>query len=254
MAKEAYGEGGCYELYDWKPQYVGLPLTYGSFAIIPGVVEQLPAICIKQRDGNGSSPYYFDLPGGGVEAAIDSDRRAAVIREVLEELKMRCEVVAAIGRPLYLPIKQDGTIVRVDCAQAFLVITTDTPNAHSETLSVAFAHVKSLAGFKLVDAKTDTKTEPSGRMAVMIFDGLSILQEPFYVGRITPEIRSLIEPKDVNSRDFILVDGGRYFGRISRIEDNGEEKRHITLYYRLTPDKPEGRFQGSLESLASPKK
>ena len=181
-ARAADGETQAYASYGWKPEYERLPRTFGEFAIVPGKVEGLPAVCIKQRNGAGSSPYLFDLPGGGVEAGKDRDPKDAVVREALEELNLRCEVVAAIGEPLYYPVKHDGSVVRVNCAQAYLVRTKDTPNPRSEALSVAFVHARSLAGFKIAAVATGPRPAEPGRTPVMIFDGLSVLQRPSTMG------------------------------------------------------------------------
>ncbi len=108
-----------YEPYTWKPEYEGLPHTYGGFGIIPGQTERCPAVLIKQRNGQGSSPYLWDLPGGGTNDATDPDLKGTAIREVYEEVRLECLSLAAIGEPLYLPIKKENVLVRVDCAQAF---------------------------------------------------------------------------------------------------------------------------------------
>lgn len=249
LACAADGGGRVYEAYEWKPEYKDKPLTYGAFAIIAGEADGLPAVCIKQRDGKGSSPYLFDLPGGGVEVGKDPDHRAAVVREVLEELNVRCEVVAAIGEPLYLPRKRDGSIVSVDSAQAYLVRTADKPVPRAEAISVAFVHAQSIAGFRVAGVNPDPKSPAPGRTPVMLFDGLSILQKPFYRGEITAEIRSRLTGEKAGS-DFVLVDGGRYLGRMSSAGEGSGRKQQITLYYRLNPEQPDGRFRGSLDHLA----
>jgi len=236
-----------YDQYKWKPEYEGMPCTYGGFAIIPGVVEDRPAVCIKQRNGQGSSRYLFDLPGGGMRTdpsadAVDPNLACATEREAMEEVKCRVTVGPAIGPPLYLPIKKDDRLVKVDCAQAFLVETRDSPTTSEEALSVAFVNQHSFAGFSVVGRKADPASPVFGRTPIMIFDGLSILQQPFWTGYLTDQISQSISG-DHRTSDFVLVDGGVYFGRT---RDN-----QFSLYYRLNPDQPGGRFYGAFEHLAN---
>ncbi len=79
----------------------------------------------------------------------------------------------------------------------------------------------------------------------MIFDGLSVLQKPFYRGELTGAVGALIIG-DVDRDDFLLVEGGNYLAGVSGTEGS----RHIALYHRLNPDQPDGRFHGSLDDLA----
>jgi hypothetical protein len=151
---------------------------------------------------------------------------------------------------LYLPIKKDGVLVRVDCAQAFLFRTTNTPTPGEEALAVAFVHPKSFTGFNVVSRKADPTSPVFGRTPVMIFDGLSILQKPFFRGELTEDVRQLIRG-ETDSADFLLVDGGNYLGRTFWVEGETGRKEHISLSYRLNPDQPDGRFHGSLDVLAS---
>ena len=220
-----------YEQYAWRPEYEGLPRTYGGFAIIPGVIHDGPGIgvCIKQRNGNGSSPYLFDLPGGGVNDATDPDLGAAAIREAKEEVGVDCRIVAAVGEPLYLLIKKDGVPVRVDCARAFLVQTNGKPAPGDEAIAVAFVHEKSFAGFNVVSRKPDPASPVFGRTPVMIFDGLSVLKPPSWKGRLTNDLRAFIIG-DPNSSDFLLVSGGAYLGRTFWHEEETGRQQHIALY------------------------
>jgi 8-oxo-dGTP pyrophosphatase MutT (NUDIX family) len=240
-----------YEEYAWRPEYKGVPQTYGGFAIIPGRVENRPAVCIKQRNGKGSLPYQFDLPGGGMHTdsgdALDPDLRAACEREVLEEVGVECEVLAAIGRPLYLPIRKDGVLVKVDCAQAFSVNTYGRTLAPSEeALVIAFVHQQSFAGFNVVSRKADPSSPVFGRTPIMIWDGLSIKQDPFYRGPFTDELRAAIVAGDPNGKDVLLLDEGNYLGLPHRVAS----LRWIYLWYRLNPDQPDGRFHGAFDHLA----
>jgi 8-oxo-dGTP pyrophosphatase MutT (NUDIX family) len=247
-----------YEQYTWKPEYEGLPLTYGGFAIIPGVIEGRSAVCIKQRNGRGSSPYAFDLPGGGMDnTGTDPDLRATACREAKEEVGVNCFIEATIGTPLYLPIKNDSALVRVDCAQSFLIGTTDTPTVSEEALAVAFVHEKSFAGFNVVSRKADPSSPVFGRTPVMIFDGLSVLQKPFWEGELTDSLREHIvgglDSHGFHTHRFMLVDDGNYFGRTVPMDGNEEGRGpfRLSLYCRLNPDQPDGYFHGVLDSLIS---
>jgi hypothetical protein len=188
------------------------------------------------------------LPGGGKDnTGIDPDLRATAIREAREEVKVRCIIKAAIGEPLYLPIKKDGVLVRVDCAQAFLVETSDTPTVSEEALAVAFVHQQSFAGFNVVSRKVDPTSPFPGRTPVMIWDGLSILQPPFREELLTDELRAILigNPDD---GDYVLVDDGSYLGRAMLHSKSGAHddlRWYFELYYRLNPDQPDGRFHGA---------
>ncbi len=58
-----------------------------------------------------------------------------------------------------------------------------------EALVVAFVHQQSFAGFNVVSRKADPQSPVFGRTPVMIFDGLSVIQEPFWQGMLTERLR-----------------------------------------------------------------
>jgi hypothetical protein len=86
----------------------------------------------------------------------------------------------------------------------------------------------------------DPQNPVFGRTPVMMWDGLSVLQEPFYQGPVTSQIWSIgLDTEQKNG--FVLLEGGRYFGRFSK------ETEQIKLWFRLNPFQEEGRFHGELE-------
>lgn len=243
--------GSVYAQYSYKPEYDGTPRTFGGFGILPGFVEGRPAVLIKQRNGKGSSKWQFDLPGGGVNDSTDPGLEAAARREVQEEVGLDCTIVARIGSPLWFPIRKGNNLVRVDCAQSFLVSAQGTPRTTEEALAIAFVHQDSAIGFNIVSrvADPDPTKRIFGRTPVMIYDGLSVLQSPFFEGPLTAEIETAAcEP--LSDRDFVLIDGGRYFGRCYWIEEGTDKVKKIALYYRLNPFEDGGRFHGSFDQLA----
>jgi len=175
--------------------------------------------------------------------ATDPDLASAAVREAMEEVGCAVTVISAIGPPLYLPMRREGQVVQVDCAQAFLVATDDIPHITDEALAVAFVHQQSFAGFNVVSRKADPTSPIFGRTPVMIFDGLSVTQEPFWTGTLTDQIRESIIG-DPGLYDYVLLDGGAYFGLLSP-----EFPDEIELYHRLNPDQPGGRFHGALDQL-----
>lgn len=247
-----------YPQYGWKPEYDNYPKTFGAFGIVPGTSEGLPAVLIKQRNGNGGSPYLFDLPGGGINQVADPDLAAACIREVKEEVGLDAVILAKIGNPLWMPIKKDGVIVRVDCAQAFLVEARGVPTTTDEALATAFVHAKSAGGYNIVSrtADPDPAKRVFGRTPVMIWDGLSVLQRPCYRGPVTEAFEAACSTPLLPSADeihayrhFYLVDGGNYFARPHWAEDGDGMSLHLELFYRLNPNEPDGRFHGALDNL-----
>ncbi len=247
-----------YAPYAWRPHYSGLPTNYGGFAIIGSIVERLPAVLIKQRgsitlDGKPvSSAHLWDLPGGGTDPKTDPDLPAAAKREVWEEVEMDWQPTAAIGEPLYLFIPgKDGRPDRVDCAQAFLgqIEEGSKPNTTPEALAVAFVNAKSIVGYSVVSRKADPTSPIFGRTPVMIWDGLSILHQPWWTGALTPDLQAALRG-DPASKDFLLLDGGHYLAQ-TFLPAGVDGDRHINIYRRLNPDQPDGYFRGELEYLIS---
>lgn len=238
---------GCvYELYAWKEEYTSFPVTYGGFAILSGPkVEDLPSILITQRNGKGGSKWLWNLPGGGKQPE-DKCLKDAAVRELAEEVGITTSENAgiAIGDPLWLPVKKDGVIVRVDCAQAFLFERVNqTPQLMAESIALAFVNQDSLFhGFWVVGLEKDPTKRTFGRTPIMMWDGLSILQDPFYEGPVTDDIRAF-GTAATNRGDFFLLDHGRAFGRYTNADS-------ISIWSRLNPFEEGGRFQSELHKLA----
>ena len=197
----------------------------------------------------------WNVPGGKVEKLdwSSSDRlpayRRAVRRELWEELEIgNCEIGPAIGPPLYAASRKDGVLLSVDSAQAFLVKTTDIPKTSLESVAVSYCHQASFAGFNVVGRRADPNNLQFGRTPIIIFDGLSVLQEPFYVGKLTQELKDSIIG-DPGQGDFILLDGGNYLARMIFVQN--KDGWNIAIYYRLNPDQPDGRFHGAFDHMAT---
>ena len=233
-----------YEQYGFRAEYKYAPRTYGCFAIIQQPLEGCLGVLIKQRNGKGSAPYQFDLPGGRMEQDKERDLASAAVREAFEEVGIQGLVVGAIGQPLWRPIIQNGSLVEVDCAAAFLIDAgAQIPQTTEEALTVAVVNERSALGFSIVGLANDK--EPSrrffGRTAIMLWDGLSISKKPFFSGPIPREV---CRECRFESEDFGLIDGGNYFAQYHAAT------QRVDLYYRLNPFEPTGRFVGTLEHLA----
>ena len=233
-----------YEQYRFRDEYKYAPRTYGCFAIVKQPFDGGVGVIIKQRNGKGSAPYQFDLPGGGLDEEKDRNLASAALREASEEIGIEGEVVGVIGQPLWLPITKDGSLVRVDCAAAFLVDAgAQIPETSEEALTVAVVNEHSARGFSIVGLTNDK--DPTrrvfGRTPIMLWDGLSITKNPFYSGPIPSEIGGGCR---FESGDFGLIDDGNYFARYDATTTC------VKLFYRLNPFEPTGRFVGKLEHLA----
>jgi 8-oxo-dGTP pyrophosphatase MutT (NUDIX family) len=240
-----------YEQYDHRNEYRRVPISYGGFAVVRqqnGNGET--GVIIKQRNGRGGSPFLFDLPGGRKELFDDSLAITAA-RELAEEIGISSDPSksVAIGGPLWLPIYRDGTLERVDCAQAFLVEAgNEVPVTTEEAINIATVTEESALGFSIVGLRrsADPSQQLFGRTPIMLWDGLSLCKAPFFrVGNPTLTERERFEARIGMSisEDLVLpVDEGRYLARL-----NGGA---IELYHRLNPFEPNGRFAGKLEDLA----
>ncbi|MEY4669406.1 MAG: hypothetical protein RL518_2105 [Pseudomonadota bacterium] len=233
-----------YEQYGYKDEYDGIPRTYGGFAIVPQRFGLGIGVIIKQRNGLGSSPYLFDLPGGG-KSEEDESLAVTAAREAFEEIGVRAfpDTAIAIGSPLWLPVKRDGVIVRVDCAQAFIMETgSEIPTPTEEALTIAVVNERSALGFAIVGLKSDPDATKRvfGRTPIMLWDGLSILNGPFYD---QPESAVVSQRLGVHlSEDvYMPVDSGNYFAR--------KRSGNIQMFFRLNPFEESGRFTGNLEDL-----
>lgn len=253
-----------YERYRYKPEYDPLPKTMGAFAIIAGECDGKSAVLIKQRNGKGASPFLFDLPGGRFDCSRDGELAAAAIREAAEEVGILVKKPVLVGQPLWLPISKDGVLLRVDGAQAFLVQVEGTPSPRlsEESINWAFVNECSIDGFRVV-GKTDDPDPAKrafDRTPVMIFDGLSVLREPFYTGPVTREILDQLSGADQESSfqldylgltlhvkpklelDYVLSNDGAYLAKYTSQDS-------VSLFFRLNPHQEDGRFKGNLEHL-----
>lgn len=245
MAGSSTSISSVYPQYDWVDEYDAYPITYGGFAIVPGPeVEDLSSILITQRNGKGGSKWLWNLPGGGLQPE-DSCLKATAVRELLEEVGITASLDNGIpiGSPLWLPVKKDGAIVRVDCAQAFLFERGDqTPQLMAESIAFAFVNENSLLhGFKVVGLDTDPAKKTFGRTPIMMWDGLSVLQEPFYKGPVTAEILAA-GFRLTNPGEFLLIEGGRAFGRYNIAAES------VEVWNRLNPFEDGGRFKSELHN------
>ena len=233
-----------YEQYGFRDEYKSPPRTYGGFAIIGQPFEGGVGVLIKQRNGKGSAPYQFDLPGGRIEPSMDLSLANTALRETFEEVGIQGHIVGAIGQPLWLPIFKDGVLVRVDCAAAFLVDAgAQIPETSEEALTVAVVNEHSALGFSIVGLTNDKDPRRGvfGRTPILLWDGLSITKKPFFSGPIPSEVSGECR---FESGDFGLVDDGNYFARYNATTEC------LDLFYRLNPFEPSGRFVGKLEHLA----
>ena len=246
MIRSSATGSSVYDLYTWREEYKSYPLTYGGFAIVAGPkVEDRSSILVTQRNGKGGSKWLWNLPGGGKQPE-DSCLKDAAVRELAEEvgITVSADEGVPIGDPLWLPVKKDGAIVRVDCAQAFLFEAgAQIPQLMPESVALAFVHEDSLFhGFKVVGLEPDPAKRSFGRTPIMMWDGLSILQVPFYEGPVSDEI--LIPGCRNHREDFFLLDGGRVIGRYNSVTDS------MKLWNRLNPFEETGRFPSELHKLA----
>ncbi len=167
-------------------------------------------------------------------------------REAYEEVRVRIDdaTAIAVGGPLWLPIRKDGEIVRVDCAQAFIMeVGAEIPEPTEEALNIAVVHERSALGFNIVGLKNDP--DPSkrvfGRTPIMIWDGLSVTKKPFYDGLATDDVMGRLGVPYEIQGTYYPVDDGNYLAR-----KNGT---NLQLFYRLNPFEEQGRFVGTLEDL-----
>jgi hypothetical protein len=261
-----------YPEYGFQGQYgaAGVKRTRGVFGVVAGLVECLPAILLGQRDSKGTEAYrdLWELPGGVWK---NRDPREVLQRHLKREIGiLRSRIGLAIGLPLYRPTyeeeKSDGRLISVDAAQAYLVVVTRgriKPNPDRMAVQVAFANANSLRGFTLLGNDRDRRE--LRRMSILVYDGLSILDEPFYVGPLTNALRDLIvdNPEASSSMrfdspgnsDIMLVAGGSYLGLPFFVANEDELVPgaklgwNIKLFKRRNPYQPGGCFSGPLDYL-----
>lgn len=235
----------------YQDRFNGVPTTYGGFAIVQTPCgDGSKGVFIKQRNGKGSSPFLFDLPGGGRQGD-DQSLAATASRELHEELGITscADNSIAIGSPLWLPIVKEGQLVRVDCAQAFLVDAgSEDPVQTEEAINIATVNEESVFGFSVVGlrASEDPATRLFGRTPIMLWDGISVVKPPFFrLEDPNPDERARLEERFgccLSEDIFLPIDNGNYLARIN--------KGAIEVHFRLNPFEPNKRFEGSLEDLA----
>jgi hypothetical protein len=240
-----------YAQYGYQDRFSDVPTTYGGFAIVQTLCgDGSKGVFIKQRNGKGSSPFLFDLPGGGRQGD-DQSLSATASRELHEELGITScsDNSIAIGSPLWLPIIREGQLVRVDCAQAFLVDAgTEEPAQTEEAINIATVNEESVLGFSVVGlrASEDPATRLFGRTPIMLWDGISVVKPPFFrLEDPSPDERARLEERfgsHLSEDIFLPIDNGNYLARMN----NGA----IEVHLRLNPFEPKKRFEGSLEDLA----
>jgi len=240
-----------YAQYSYQEHFKGVPTTYGGFAIVQRTGSNgTKGVFIKQRNGKGSSPFLFDLPGGGKQED-DPSVAATASRELCEELGITScpERSLPIGGPLWLPIIREGKLVRVDCAQAFLVEAgAEEPAQSEEAINIALVDEESALGFSIVGLRgnEDPAARLFGRTPIMVWDGISVAKPPFFrLMNPSPDEREHLEERFgcyLSEDIFLPIDNGNY---LARMHDGA-----IEVHYRLNPFEPRKRFEGSLEDLA----
>lgn len=240
-----------YSQYAYQDRFQDAPITYGGFAIVHVTKRDgSSGVIIKQRNGKGSSPFLFDLPGGGRQEDDPSLAHTAT-RELAEELGVSSwpDHSVMIGGPLWLPVMKDGQLVRVDCAQAFLVEAgMEVPVQTEEAINIAMVNEESAFGFSVVGlrASDDPATRLFGRTPIMLWDGISVAKPPFFrLESPSSDDRARLEERFgccLSEDIFLPIDNGNYLARMN----NGA----IEVHYRLNPFESKKRFEGSLENLA----
>lgn len=210
----------------------------------------LPVLLMKQRNGDGEFPWCWDLPGGAadpedaiadddtsIEGTHDRSIRKTLQRELFEEVHIRSDYHFRIGAPLYEVRAVERKIVEY---HLFLTVPFGPPKESREAINLAWVNPQSALGLKVAGLAPESKL--MGPMAILMYDGFSVLSEPMYVGPLTKEIAGLA-CSDLSSNSFSLLDGGAYFGRLA---SDGAVK----IYRRLNPFAPRGHFVGDLDYLA----
>jgi len=228
-----------YEQYAYPKVSDGLQRTVAAFGIISKefILEPYngePTLLLKQRPGDGDFPFFFDLPGGVVEPT-DASLRDAAQREMQEEVKIHSSYLFPVGAPMYEVRSAEERIVEY---HLFAAIPHGPPKESREAINLCWVTPKSLLGLRV--AGFEIRENIISPMGIMIYDGFSVLAAPLYQGPVTASIKAV--SKDLSKDSYSLLDGGRYFGRLT--EDGG-----VKIYRRLSPFQPDGFFRGSLEHL-----
>lgn len=244
-----------YKHFSECPHLDGYSRTVAAFGIVgresnllPNI--GLPVLLIKQRNGDGEFPWNWDLPGGAadledhisdcvpcIESAHDRSIRRTLQRELYEEVHIRSDYHFRIGAPLYEVRRSEKKIVEY---HLFLVVPFGPPKESIEAINLAWVNPKSALGLKI--AGLEQFDRPMGPMAIMMYDGFSVLSNPMYIGALTSEIASLA-CSELTTAAFSLLDSGRYFGRL-------DSDGLVRIYRRLNPFALDDHFIGDLEHLA----
>lgn len=245
----------CYEEFSKRPNLDGHSLIVASFGVIGRQSDlrpnaSLPVLLMKQRNGDGEFPWCFDLPGGAADPAdsnVEGDssidgphdriNRKTLQRELLEEVNIRSAFHFRIGQPMFEVRHAEQKVIEY---HLFLVVPFGPPKESEEAVNIAWVNPKSALGLRIAGLDPDRHT--MGPMAIMMYDGFSVVAAPMYSGPLTEEIVRMTD-SPLSTAGYSLLNGGRYFGRIA---SNGE----VMVFRRLNPFEPCGHFVGDLETLA----
>jgi len=244
-----------YEHFSECPVVEGYTRTVAAFGIIGKESNLapnagLPVLLMKQRDDSGEFPWHWDLPGGSadpedamsdddpaIEGTHDRSIRRTLQREILEEVNIRSDYHVRIGNPLY---ETRGVEKRIVEHHLFLVLPHGPPKESREAVNLAWVTPKSALGLKI--ARLEPERGSLGPMAIMMYDGFSVLSKPLYDGELTAEIKS-VACSELSTNRFSLINKGCYFARLN---PDGS----VRVHRRLNPLAPCGHFVGNLEHLA----
>ncbi len=207
------------------------PKTRGVFAIITAA-EQKSILISLRADGKG-----WNLPGGGTDGQDDVD---ALMREVLEETGVEVDVIERLGPPhdfegpksfdtavAYVCIPSGGELVATSEAQMHLYVTKEELKAGVARRLAKDCHglAEQFEGERDIPLKLVGPEGRLGRTGRMVFDGLSILEEPERGPNGVPEPTEGIFASDDN---LYLIE-----------EADGERRK----WRRLDPHTPSGYME-----------
>ena len=173
-----------------EPNLEGFSKVVAAFAIIDResslqANNGKPVLLVKQRNGNGEFPWMFDLPGGAADPE-DNSIEHTLERELLEEVKIRASYFSPIGKTMWEVREDERKVVEY---HLFYALKFGPPYESEEAVNIAWVNPMSVLALKIAGLDTEAKT--ISPMAVMMYDGFSVLSNPFYKGPLTPEIKNL---------------------------------------------------------------